>query len=112
MDKVRRSQKVRGPAARKAAVPDTKKADVDRSAIAAGGSALLGAGGAVGAVAALGVPGLGATGISSGLATGGALVGGGMAVGVAVTVAAPVVAGAVGECLARYVAFHARRAHN
>jgi hypothetical protein len=56
----------------------------------------------VGAVATLGVPGLGATGITSGLAAVGGAVGGGMAAGLAVCVAAPVLIGGLSYGLYRW----------
>jgi hypothetical protein len=58
-------------------------------------SAIAGASGTVAAVSALGVPGLSAAGISSGLAAIGATVGGGMAAGTMIVVAAPAAAAAV-----------------
>jgi hypothetical protein len=50
-------------------------------------------GGSISAVYALGVPGLGATGITSGLAAVGSVLGGGMATGLVLTVAAPLAIG-------------------
>ncbi|MDF1582197.1 MAG: hypothetical protein RQ733_03495 [Methyloprofundus sp.] len=64
-----------------------------------------GAGGvvtSVGTVAALGVPGLGATGITSGLAAVGSIVGGGMASGLVITAAAPVAFGAAAYSLYKW----------
>lgn len=55
---------------------------------------LAGTVGGVAAVSALGVPGLSAAGISSGLATLGGIVGGGMAAGTMCVIAAPAVAAA------------------
>lgn len=64
--------------------------DIDKNAAKAGAvGAAAGAAGSVGAVS-----GLGAAGITSGLATVGSVVGGGMAAGLAVTAAAPVAIGA------------------
>ena len=58
--------------------------------------AVAGGAGVYGAIATSGsVAGLGATGITSGLAAVGSIVGGGMAAGLAVTAAAPVAAGAI-----------------
>jgi hypothetical protein len=57
--------------------------------------ALAGSAGSIAAVSALGVPGLSAAGISSGLATIGATVGGGMAVGTMCVVAAPAAIAAI-----------------
>lgn len=57
--------------------------------------AIAGSAGTVAAVSALGVPGLSAAGISSGLATIGAALGGGMAAGTMIAVAAPAAAAAV-----------------
>lgn len=65
----------------------------DKEKIAAATGAAVGGGSAVAAVAALGVPGLGAVGITSGLAAVGAIVGGGMATGLVITAAAPVAVG-------------------
>src|SRR6266487_4310535 len=57
--------------------------------------ALAGSVGSVAAVSALGVPGLSAVGISSGLATIGGIVGGGMAAGAISVIAAPAAAAAI-----------------
>ena len=65
-----------------------------KSILAAGTGATTGAVSAVMTVAELGVTGLGAIGITSGLATLGGLFGGGMATGLAITAAAPVALGA------------------
>ncbi|HUZ56022.1 MAG TPA: lecithin retinol acyltransferase family protein [Streptosporangiaceae bacterium] len=62
--------------------------------------ALAGSIGSVAAVSALGVPGLSAVGISSGLATIGGAVGGGMAAGAISVIAAPAVAAAIAGYLA------------
>jgi choline-glycine betaine transporter len=69
--------------------------DKDKNAAVAGAAGTVaGAAGSVGTVAAAGtVTGLGATGITSGLAAIGGVVGGGMATGLAITVAAPLVIG-------------------
>lgn len=58
-----------------------------RGGAVAGGA--LGAGGVIYLVGALGVPGYGAAGLSSGLCAVGAPLGGGMAAGLTVSVAAP-----------------------
>lgn len=66
--------------------------------------ALAGSTGGVAMVSALGVPGLGAAGITSGLATIGGAVGGGMAVGTLCILAAPAIAAAVlGYLIYRFV---------
>ncbi len=70
------------------------KCDDTTGVAVASTGAVTGAGGAIGTVAALGVPGLGATGITSGLAAIGAVAGGGMATGLAITCAAPLAVGA------------------
>ena len=57
--------------------------------------ALAGSAGSIAALSALGVPGLSAAGISSGLAAIGAAVGGGMAVGAMGVIAAPAAAAAI-----------------
>lgn len=77
--------------------------DDDHSGKVAAGGATVGAGGAIGTVAALGVPGLGATGITSGLAAVGALAGGGMATGLAITCAAPIAIGAAAYGLYKWL---------
>lgn len=75
---------------------------VGRKASAVGATA--GSVGAVYAISALGVQGLGAAGITSGLAAIGATVGGGMAVGTAIAVAAPAaLAGALGYGVYRFI---------
>jgi len=61
---------------------------------AAASGAVIGSTGAITAVSTLGVSGLAATGITSGLAAVGSLVGGGMLAGLAVTAAAPLAGGA------------------
>jgi hypothetical protein len=66
----------------------------EKATCAAATGATGGAAASIGAVAALGVPGLGATAITSGLATLGSVVGGGMATGLVLAVAAPVAIGA------------------
>lgn len=68
-----------------------------------GGGAVTGGTGAIGAVAALGVPGLGATGITSGLAAVGSVVGGGMGAGLIITAAAPIAVGAAAYGLYRWL---------
>jgi hypothetical protein len=68
-------------------------------------SAVAGSLGSVAAVSALGVPGLSAAGISSGLATIGTAFGGGMATGTMAVVAAPAVAAAVVGYLIYRLAF-------
>lgn len=73
-----------------------------KAAAATGAGAVTGAAGAVGAVSTMGVAGLGATGITSGLAAVGGLVGGGMAAGLAVTAAAPLAIGAIGYGLYKW----------
>ena len=80
--------------------PDDDLPDAERAARTAGrvGSAVgaaAGAAGAVAAVSALGFTGLGAAGISSGLAAIGAAAGGGMAAGTMIAVAAPAAAAAI-----------------
>ncbi len=67
----------------------------EKATCAAAGGATGGVIGSVGTIAALGVPGLGATGITSGLATLGGVVGAGMATGLGMSIAAPVIIGAV-----------------
>jgi hypothetical protein len=64
--------------------------------IGAVGGTTLGFGAITAAISALGVPGLSAVGITSGLAVLGSLVGGGMLVGVSVAAAIPLAAGALG----------------
>lgn len=66
----------------------------DSKELVTASGAIIGGGAAVAGVSQLGVvTGLGATGITSGLATVGAAVGGGMAAGLALTAAAPVLGG-------------------
>jgi hypothetical protein len=57
------------------------------------------------AVSALGVPGLSAAGISSGLAVLGSVVGGGMIVGVSVAAAIPIAAGAAGYAVIKGIKY-------
>lgn len=77
--------------------------DDDTGTVVAATGAVVGAGSAVGAVSTLGVAGLGATGITSGLAAVGSVVGGGMAAGLAVTVAAPLAVGAAAYGLYKWL---------
>ena len=73
----------------------------EKVAVATG--ATVGGGAVLSTIAAAGsVTGLGATGITSGLASVGAIVGGGMAAGLAVTVAAPILGGALAYAGYRY----------
>jgi hypothetical protein len=65
----------------------------------------LGFSGITATVSALGVPGLSAAGITSGLAGLGSLVGGGMIVGVSVAAAIPIVAGAAGYAIIKGIKF-------
>jgi len=75
-----------------------------KAAIAGAAGTAAGAAGSVGTVAAAGtVTGLGATGITSGLAAIGGVVGGGMATGLAITVAAPLVVGGAAYGLYRWL---------
>lgn len=60
---------------------------------AAGAGAAVGSAAAVGTVAAVGEVGLGAIGITSGLAGIGGVVGGGMATGLCIVAAAPIACG-------------------
>ena len=76
-------------------LPRAERAARTAGRIGAAAGALTGSAGAVAAVSALGVPGLGAAGISSGLTAIGAAVGGGMAAGTMLAVAAPAAAAAV-----------------
>jgi Lecithin retinol acyltransferase len=75
-------------------LPDTER--TARSAGRAGSltGALAGSVGSVAVISALGVPGLSAVGISSGLAAIGGVVGGGMAAGAMTVIAAPAIAAA------------------
>jgi len=92
-------------------LPDPERAarSAGRIGAVAGGIACSAAG--VAAVSALGVPGLGAAGISSGLAAiGAAATGGGMAAGAACVIAAPAAAAAiVGYLIYRLALFLASR---
>lgn len=77
--------------------------DNQEATIAGAVGTALGAAGSLSTVAVSGsVFGLGATGITSGLATIGGVVGGGMASGLVVAVAAPVAVGAVTYGLYRW----------
>ncbi len=71
-----------------------KKSELAAKFVAAGGSTMT-IGGMIALISAMGVPGLSAAGIASGLAAIGALVGGGMVAGIAVCSAAPLVVGGV-----------------
>ena len=64
-----------------------------KAVIAGGGTSALTVGGMVALISTLGVTGLSAAGITSGLATIGAIVGGGMLAGICVVAAAPVILG-------------------
>lgn len=66
------------------------------------GGAVAGAAGSIGSISALVVPGLGATGVTSGLATLGSVAGGGMVTGLAIACVAPVAAGAVAYGIYKY----------
>ena len=71
--------------------------DETKGVLAGGIGAATGAGSAIGAVAGAGIPGLGVTGITSGLAgVGSAIAGGGMIAGLATVAAAPLAVGALG----------------
>ena len=76
-----------------AAMSREEKSEMAAKFIAAGGSTMT-VGGMIAAISALGVPGLSAAGIASGLAAIGALVGGGMVAGIAICATAPLVVGA------------------
>ncbi|MFY0311302.1 hypothetical protein ACFMBG_15535 [Leisingera sp. D0M16] len=75
----------------------------DNKDLATASGAIVGGGAAIAGISQLGaVTGLGATGITSGLATFGAFVGGGMASGLALTAAAPVLGGVLAFAGYRY----------
>jgi len=74
-----------------------------KATVVAGAGAAAGGASAVGAVAALGIPGLGATGITSGLAAVGSVIGGGMGAGLLVTAAAPLAVGAAAYGLYKWL---------
>ncbi|MGB4497668.1 MAG: hypothetical protein WBI40_03125 [Methylococcaceae bacterium] len=74
------------------AIISTQPAYADGEKVAAFG-AYMGASAAYGAIYASGVTGLGATGVTSGLAAIGSIVGGGMTAGLVVTAAAPIAGG-------------------
>ena len=67
--------------------------------IGAIGGGVLGFGGVTAAVSSLGIAGLSAAGITSGLSVLGGIVGGGMAAGIGVCAAIPIAVGAVGYAL-------------
>lgn len=75
--------------------PDAERAARTAGRVGSAAGALAGSIGSVTAVSALGVPGLSAAGISSGLAAIGATAGGGMAAGTMCVIAAPAVAAAI-----------------
>lgn len=76
-----------------AAMSREEKSEMAAKFIAAGGSTMT-VGASIAAISALGVPGLSAAGIASGLAAIGAFVGGGMVAGIAICATAPLVVGA------------------
>jgi hypothetical protein len=71
--------------------------------LAASLGAAIGAGGSLAALSALGVTGLSAVGISTGLATAGALVGGGMVAGIGVLAAPVAILAVVGFTIAKKI---------
>lgn len=76
-------------------LPATERTARTAGRIGSAAGAVAGSIGTVAAVSALGAPGLGAAGISSGLAAIGATVGGGMAAGTMCAIAAPAIAAAI-----------------
>lgn len=88
-------------------LPDDERAARRAGRVASIAGGVAGTVGGVGAVSALGVSGLSAAGITSGLASVGAAFGGGMAAGAATVIAAPAIAAAgIG-----YLAYRAVRTH-
>jgi len=82
-----------------------KKAEKEKisEAIGAVGGGILGFGTITGAISSLGVSGVSAVGISTGLGVLGGLVGGGMATGVSVAAVIPIGAGAIGYGIVKAV---------
>lgn len=76
-------------------LPQTERTARTAGRVGSAAGAVTGSAGALAAVSALGVPGLSAAGISSGLAAIGSVVGGGMAAGTMIAIAAPALAAAV-----------------
>ena len=74
------------------------------------GGGILGFGSISAAISTMGIGGLSAAGITSGLAAIGALVGGGMVAGVTVAAAIPIAAGAAGYAIIKAVKFFVTKA--
>ncbi len=89
-----------------AALTETQKEQLAEK-IGAVSSGVLGFSGITAAISALGLPGLSAAGITSGLAALGSVVGGGMIVGVSVAAAIPLAAGALGYAIIKGVKYFA-----
>lgn len=95
---------------RYAALTAAERGELSEKIGAVGGGA-LGFGSITAAISTLGVPGLSAAGISSGLAALGSLVGGGMLLGVTVAAAIPLVAGAAGYAIIKAVRYFTSKQH-